>query len=68
MKETFKIEFLLAWDDGTWTTEIFDVPISLEESSDDEVNVWWQNEYLYLDKYRHVILAAIYNIPTQEES
>ncbi len=62
MQDTFKVEFLLAWNDGTWTTEFYEVPIRLDFSSDEELNEWWQNEHIHSEpKYENLVLVTVYS-------
>ena len=65
-KETFKVEFLIAKDDKTWDTEIFDVPLSLEDSSDKDIEYWWLINYMSYKKYEQVVAVTIYNFPDEE--
>lgn len=59
---TRKIEFLLAYDDETWSTEIVDVPEEMDP-------VEWANEKLApLSRYRKVVLFAVYSeVPDEGE-
>lgn len=56
-----KIEFLLAWEDRTWTTEIFDVPDSVDRSCVHDLQFWAQALVGELAAYRAVVLVAVYN-------
>jgi len=61
-KETFKVEFLIARDDKTWDTKTFDVPLSLEEAPDKEIEYWWLETYMWEHQYSDVVAVVVYNI------
>jgi hypothetical protein len=66
--EKIKLEYLIAWDNGLWTTEIIEVD---DPDAGDFLSgfdpVEWANEHLApLQKYRSAVLFALYNIPEQE--
>ena len=54
-----KIEFLIAWSDNTWTTEIHDVP---QHECNDVDAVAWANDVLApTAPYGQAVLFAVYN-------
>jgi hypothetical protein len=65
--KTKKVEFLLAWEDHTWTTEVVDVPMLFDEDDENGVDfdqfpeavngdlVAWANENLALDPFYHSV-------------
>ncbi len=62
MPETAKIEFLLAHDDRTWSTEILDVPVGPVDP------VQWFNEGPLMTRpYADVVMAMVYNDMPEEE-
>jgi hypothetical protein len=60
--ETQRIEFLLAHDDGTWTTEIHKVPVNIvgPEPSTDRIAMWFERNKLSEMRYRNVVLVTLY--------
>lgn len=57
-------ELLLAYEDQTWETEIFDLPRNVEPG---DVNDWFVREGPGTTRaYRKVILAALYSACPQE--
>ena len=65
------IEFLLALDDGTWTTAIEEVPDAvakncLPEQFDGLVRYWAERNLLTKSAYSNVVYIGIYNIPTDD--
>ena len=63
-----KVEFLRAWDDNTWDTEIIDLP-EFQQCGDtpDAGMVDWANNNLATQaQYRKVVLFAVYAIPDEE--
>lgn len=56
-----KIELLLAHEDGTWTTKIFDCPDELDRNDLNAVEGWLVDEIYDLSRYRKVVLFAVYN-------
>lgn len=61
-----QIEFLAAWEDGTWTTELVDVPDSLDRNSYEELRLWAERELAGQCQYRRVVLFAVYHINPEE--
>lgn len=62
-----KMEFLLAHENGTWSTLIVDVPLSLDEANDSEINFWFNENYMSQTQYRKIVFAALYNIAPEEK-
>lgn len=66
-----KVEYLLADEDGTWRTEIIDVPEEeLTKRSDAGDDDWtlqaWAREHLTTQaQYRRIVLFAVYSIPDE---
>ena len=63
-----KIEFIEALEDGTWITEVIDVPFKVTKGLDFTSPLWdsaiiaWCHDYLYtLSQYRKVVYWGIYN-------
>ena len=55
-----KVELLLAWEDGTWSTEVVDVRIE-EELCDCSIANLFLLAHSDEDKYVGLALAAVYN-------
>lgn len=73
-----RVEFLRAWEDGTWDTEVIEVPsITCDVDNgvdfDDEVTVTdnlicWANKILLpQEKYRKLALLAVYSTEPEEK-
>lgn len=60
-EQTFSCEFLLAHDDYTWEPRLFELPISLEDRKDDELESWWMEVFGCRDSFRTVVMAKVYN-------
>lgn len=60
-----RVEFLRAWDDGTWDTHIYEVPPKLfHEKATDDARVEWAHRVLGPQaQYRRVVLWAVYSLP-----
>ena len=56
-------EFLLAYEDGTWDTDLFDIPLSVPSSDITKLIDWWVFEHQGKSVYRKVILATPYCVP-----
>jgi hypothetical protein len=55
------VEFLLAWDDGTWTTEVLSTNLPDEMYGNDAEAVrWFLKNEISLEKYRKLVAPAIY--------
>ena len=61
------IEFLRAWDDNTWDTEVFEVPRKVVGACTEGSPLWrtrvidWAERNLHpKTKYRGIVLWAIY--------
>ncbi len=59
MAETKKVEFLLAYEDQWWDTEVMDIPATAED--DTEIMTWFNKEIMTLAAYRKVVMGAIYD-------
>lgn len=59
----YRVEFLRAWDDGSWDTQICEVhPYLTHEKATDEHLVEWANKVLGVQaQYRKVVLWAVYS-------
>lgn len=60
-----KVEYLIAWEDNTWTTEIHEVKVP--RCSTDAVIKWAHRNLLPMAKYRNAVLFALYSYPSQDE-
>ena len=57
------VEWLVAWDDGSWSTVMVDVPARLlEEENYWELAVWPHRNMLPFARYRKAVLIALYNL------
>lgn len=67
-----RVEYLRAWEDGTWDTQIVDVPeaelIKRTEAGDDDQTLQaWAREHLMPQcQYRRVVLFAVYCTEPEE--
>ena len=66
--ETRPIEFLLAWEDHTWTTEVFQVPGDLDTL--DQLTEW-ATEFIVESRHdlnsSSLVAVAVYHIGENEE-
>lgn len=63
-KGSMQVEFLVAWDDGMWTTVIVKVPF---KSAPNETILEWANKELVKQPaYRKSVLFAVYQVPAEE--
>lgn len=58
--DTAHVEYLFAWDDGTWTTEILDVPPGMTEEA-------YLSTLYDMQEYHGTVLIAVYNADLSEE-
>ena len=57
-----KVEFLLAHEDGTWTTEFIETPFEPGSTTNREDLMSWAEENLTrLTKYREIVLFVVYH-------
>jgi len=58
------VEFLLAWDDMTWDTEILEVPPILhhEDCTDENRIDWFHRVHGGEARYRKLAMAAVYHL------
>lgn len=68
-----RVEYLIAWDDGTWTTEFFTVPEvevcdPLGEPEEALLTAYAVKNLLPLTKYRKAVMFAVYSFPDEEKS
>jgi hypothetical protein len=68
-KQGTKVEYLIALEDGTWTTRIVQTPLG---SQDEQKALAWANKKLTAKVlgdflYSRVVLFAVYGFPAQEE-
>lgn len=76
-----KVEFLLAWEDHTWTTEIVDVPTYQEDPKNgvqfdigdllNDALVDWANMFLFTPgnkRYNGLALCAVYNNDAEDDT
>lgn len=63
----FRCELLLAWDDGTWTTDVFSIPERFDGSdiSDSEIEHWFMIEGPG-KRYSNLVKAAVYSLSPEE--
>ena len=64
---TFRCELLLARNDNTWDTKVFDLPLSLDEAPDSEIEYWWSEEFGTQKQYADVVAVKVYNINPEVE-
>ncbi len=57
-----KIELLIAHEDGTWSTDLFDCPQELDKQDLNAVNSWIDKYVCNLPLAEGVVLFCIYNI------
>lgn len=69
-KRTFEVEFLLAYDDHTWDTKIFKVPIRYNslKYTNDAIEKWWNGKFFCSALYENVVSAHVYFILPEEEA
>lgn len=60
-----KVEYLIAWEDGTWTTETFDVPIDTPDNHDAET--WMQDGPALTAAYRKAVYWGVYCYLTDDD-
>ena len=56
-----KIEIIFCWGDGTWTTEILDIPDRIPRSDLDHVDAWITEEVYPRDRYRNTVYIGVFN-------
>jgi len=64
---SFPVEFLLAWEGGTWTTEVHQVPDRFDgfDVPNSVVELWLQEK---LEKDRDgLVLVSVYHVGPREE-
>jgi len=65
-----QVEFLKAYDNNTWDTEVFEVPDWLPSDCEDTIKAEvlnWAHENLALQaQYRKVVLWAVYYLENEE--
>lgn len=65
--KTNKIELLLAHEDGTWTTEIVDIPAEIDREDANSVREWTMEKLWGLVLYRKIIFFGVYNTCPEAE-
>lgn len=68
--ETFRCEFLLAWEDHTWSTEVLDVPTQYNNvaATNTELEDWWLRRFGSKVNYRKVLAVKVLDLEPQEKS
>lgn len=67
MPDMNKIELLLAWEDGTWTTKVYECPESLDRANFTAVCAWANTHLASEEAYEGVILFAVYNTDPESD-
>lgn len=63
-----RVEYLRAWEDGHWDTEIHEIPedqlVKCTEAGDDEntLGIWARAYLMPQTQYRRVVLWAVYAV------
>lgn len=57
-------EYLIAWEDRTWTTEIEEVPDTIPREREAAV-AWAEENLLTRDRYRGAVMFALYGFPDE---
>ena len=65
-KKMRKVEFLLAFDDKTWDTEVFEVP-EKQAGTMDDLRVWAEENLVKLPRLSNVVQIAVYNMDLSED-
>lgn len=60
-----QIEFLLAYDDGRWTTDTFEVPISPYDR--EKAVDWMEENAMRTAALRDVVCVQVYNVPEPDD-
>jgi len=53
------IKFILAWEDGTWTTKVKECPSSFFSLTGEELVQWWMENAGV--EYRKVVYVGVFN-------
>jgi len=61
-----RVEMLLVHEAGDWTTEVFDIPATACETSQDSIEDWWRKEHGCKDMYRKVLAAKVWDVDPDE--
>ena len=63
-----KVEYLLAWEDKTWTTEVHEVPGAYpwKRMLEARLLLWAQDNLLEKPAYRQAVAVALYCYPFPE--
>lgn len=64
MSKTIECEMYLIWMDGTWNTEVFDVPECLlgdPDKQDTVVENWWTEVHGLKAQYQGLSAVKVYN-------
>ena len=56
-----QVEFLLARDNQTWTTEVFELPDDLDEAPSSVLEEWWLDKYDGKPEYEGVAGVWVYS-------
>ena len=61
--QPFQVEFLRAWEDGTWDTVVRHVPLPMthEKCTTDHLIEWYDKVYGGNVAHRKMVLVAVYN-------
>lgn len=63
-EDYLRVEYLVAWEDGTWTTTTHTVPGTDDDT--DRLTRWANDNLAPLPAYRKSILFAVYAVPAEE--
>jgi hypothetical protein len=65
-----KVEYLIAWEDGTWTTQIHEIRAASGRRiprSTDRLVKWAHDNLAGQAQFRRAVLFAVYGFPAQDE-
>lgn len=66
-EKPFLCDFLLAYDDYTWGTRTFELPVELKTCKDDELEAWWVKNEGGNSWFGNVVMAKVYSRDVEEE-
>jgi len=64
---TTPVEFLRAWEGGTWDTYEADVPTEIVEQGEDAMTDWANDEFLPQITDDVLVMFAVYHVGEPEE-
>jgi hypothetical protein len=62
MEETFKVKFLFARKDHSWSTETIDIPSTLDGAEYCEVEHWVEQKLIGCKKYKDIAAIKIHDV------